>query len=103
MWRGRLSPLKAARLALNLPDGCTFHQALGLDSAWSTEAHLLALVFDALQTANWQRSGSKSARPEPLRRPADIQADRERAQIHQTRAERFLARQRIKKEGVTHE
>ena len=41
---------------------------LGEDAEWSLTDHLLALVYDALAMANWQRSG-KGERPKPLPRP----------------------------------
>lgn len=35
---------------------------------WSTDTHLLALLADILQLANWQR-GATGQRPKPIPRP----------------------------------
>lgn len=41
---------------------------LGDAALWTLESHLLAVVVDALATANWQRGG-KGPRPRPVPRP----------------------------------
>jgi hypothetical protein len=44
----------------------------GGEAEWSTGDHLLALLFDALQIANWQRSKDGATgrnKPKPLPRP----------------------------------
>ena len=38
---------------------------------WGTGEYLLAGIFDVLAGANWQRSGGKSKRPDPIARPGD--------------------------------
>lgn len=60
-------------LATQLPAGAQTWVSCGYDSAWSQEAHLAALTFDAVQVSNWQRGGgSKSDMPAPLQRPSDV-------------------------------
>lgn len=64
---------RACALAFNLPQGALTWQAVGSDNAWTDETHLLASMFDALNIANWQRSGDKnSAMPKPIVRPSGI-------------------------------
>ena len=42
----------------------------GPDSIWGLQEHLLALIADLLNVANWQRTGDENAkRPEPIPRP----------------------------------
>jgi len=55
----------------NLPaESATVRAMVGDSAAWSTEAHLTALVVDALNVANWQRAARKgSTRPTPIQRP----------------------------------
>lgn len=62
---------RLARLLRHLPpESATWQAVAGPDAVWSTTDHLLALVVDVLQVANWQRAGDKRAkRPEPLPRP----------------------------------
>ncbi|HET6154363.1 MAG TPA: hypothetical protein VFE15_15570 [Marmoricola sp.] len=38
---------------------------------WTTEAHMLAAVLDALHGGNWQRGGGQGKRPKPIARPSD--------------------------------
>jgi len=41
-------------------------------SAWGDQEHLLALIVDVLQAANWQRGGNARApKPKPLPRPGE--------------------------------
>lgn len=45
-------------------------RVLNPDTGWDLHAHLLAVIFDSLNAANWQRAGGKqSSRPKPLSRP----------------------------------
>ena len=37
--------------------------------AWDLQAHLLATAVDYLAGANWQRTGKRSGKPKPLKRP----------------------------------
>lgn len=46
----------------------------GDKAAWSTSEHLLAAAVDALNAANWQRSGRKGGKPKPVPRPGDEKA-----------------------------
>lgn len=39
------------------------------DALWELEHHLLALIFDTINVANWQRGGGKGGKPKPLQRP----------------------------------
>lgn len=69
---------------------------MGNNAAWSSEAHLMANVIDLLQAANWQRGGDNNApRPKPIARPSNAAAAAEREASHLSRAEQFLARQRL--------
>lgn len=80
-------------MALALPPGALTWQMAGVDTAWSTEAHLLATAVDTLNAANWQRAGGKGQQPKPIPRPSEaheLQAKRERAL---SRAAAFRARQ----------
>lgn len=47
-----------------MPESLT-HKALAGDT-WSLTDHLLALVYDQLAVANWQRVGKKRSRPKPI-------------------------------------
>lgn len=61
-----------AELAVHLPrDSATMLAVHPLEEVelWSADTHLLAAVVDQLAGANWQRSGGKSSRPKPIRRP----------------------------------
>lgn len=94
LWRRKLTPRKAATLAVNLPAGAVTWHAAGVDASWSPAEFLLAQAVDALQGANWQRGGGKeSDRPKPLPRPAEVaeRAARESRVIERARA--FKARQ----------
>lgn len=44
---------------------------LGESAFWSVDTHLLAGVLDALNGANFQRSGGRGKRPEPVPRPGE--------------------------------
>ncbi|MDO5676505.1 MAG: hypothetical protein Q4G35_03240 [Propionibacteriaceae bacterium] len=48
----------------SLPPTSALRRELGRD--WSATDYLLALIFDALAVANWQRQGKKSAPKPPL-------------------------------------
>lgn len=68
---GALSWRRLRALVVNLPaESATVRATVGDSAAWSTEAHLTALVVDALNVANWQRAARKgSPRPTPIQRP----------------------------------
>ena len=44
---------------------------LGESAFWSVDTHLLAGVLDALNGANFQRSGGRGKRPSPVPRPGE--------------------------------
>ena len=51
-------------------ESATVRALIGPTAAWSTEAHLLALVHDAVTAGNWQRQGKANVpKPRPLPRP----------------------------------
>lgn len=94
LWRGEMTPRKAAALAVSLPAGARIWGALGYDTAWSMEALLLAGVVDALNGGNWQRSGGKGPQPKPVPRPSDLMRQAQQADRMADRAAAFLARKR---------
>lgn len=50
-------------------------RALNPENSWDLHAHLLAVIFDSLNAANWQRAGGKqSSKPKPLARPGQSDA-----------------------------
>lgn len=50
---------------------------VGEAAQWGATEHLLAATLDALNAANWQRAGKKTApRPKPIPRPGAKSADR---------------------------
>ena len=81
-------------LAVQLPAGAQTWVAAGTDSAWTLGEHLTASVFDALNLANWQRSGdSKAKAPKPIPRPSDAREADVKADRLEARALAFKARQ----------
>lgn len=97
LWRGHLSPRKAAVLLMGLPPGSLVWQELGEDAAWTAGEHLLAATVDALNIANWQRSDGKGKQPDPLPRPRDIKADMDKRQKMLDRASKFKQRKKATK------
>ena len=91
-----MTPRKAGTLAANLPHGAQVWLAQGHDAGWSVEAQLMAFAVDALNGANWQRSGGKGSKPKPIDRPADLLRRAQAAEHHADRAARFLARSRAR-------
>lgn len=51
------------------PDSATARAMDGDAAGWGASEHLLATVIDQLAAANWQRSGKKSGKPKPMKRP----------------------------------
>ena len=45
---------------------------------WTRTDHLLALVVDVLQLANWQRGGGKGSKPKPIPRPGSREVETRR-------------------------
>lgn len=50
-------------------DSATARSMGGEAAEWGLQEHLLAVVFDALQVANWQRAQRKNRPPKPTPRP----------------------------------
>lgn len=50
-------------------DGAVGREVAGTSADWETTDYLLANVVDLLAAANWQRSGRKSGKPKPIKRP----------------------------------
>lgn len=97
LWRGGMTPRKAAVLAMRLPAGAQVWIALGDDRAWTEGDHLTASVFDALQVANWQRSGAKKEDlPDRLRRPSDIKEQASKRDRLAARAAKAHAREQAR-------
>lgn len=67
------------RLIIRLPAGSQLWESMGESPAWTTEAHMLAEIIDALHMGNWQRAGGKGSRPKPGKRPAELAAERDKA------------------------
>jgi len=99
LYRGEMSPRKAAVLAVNLPAGARIWAALGSDLAWSTEAHMLANSLDLLAGANWQRGGGEGAKPPPVPRPGDEQRTKGRNAAMAAQAAAFRDRQRAREDA----
>ena len=81
-WLG--SPLLTLRdliLIVSLaPRDSPLLRALNPDTGWDLHAHLLAVIFDSLNAANWQRAGGKqSTKPKPLARPGQSAGESDRA------------------------
>ena len=104
LWRGLITPRKAAVLAMQLPAGAQTWVACGYDNAWTLTDHLTATLVDVLQIANWQRAGdSKTKRPTPVKRPHDIRGDNAKAERMDARARAFLERQKRLQRAETSE
>jgi hypothetical protein len=55
------------------PEAALYRSMFGEKALWGSQEHLLALIADILNAANWQRGGDKNAkRPKPLPRPGDL-------------------------------
>lgn len=53
-----------------LPATSAFGRSVhGEAATWDTADHLLAVIADAVQVGNWQRSGRKRRKPQPIPRP----------------------------------
>jgi hypothetical protein len=95
LFRGEITPRKAAALAANLPPGSAVWVAMGGERAWSPDQHLLALVEHNTRIAWWAKTkdGSKGRRPPQRLRPP--KSPREEA-LKAQRATRALHRQRAR-------
>ena len=61
-----------AAMAIHLPrDSATLLAVHPLEEIelWDLNTHLLATTVDLLAGANWQRTGKRSGRPRPIKRP----------------------------------
>ena len=97
----RLSYRRLTVLIANLPlESATLRQMLGAEFvSWGTTEHLLAVVIDVLQGANWQRTG-KGQRPKPFPRPKSKVEIEEHNRRHSEQMKRIDAlRERRKKVG----
>jgi hypothetical protein len=99
LYRGKLSPRKAALLALNLPAGSPVWLEMGGPLAWTSQDYFAAAQLHAQQVSNWmQTEDAENGRnaPEMLEHPPYAK-DREReTQKIVSQAERFLARQKAR-------
>jgi hypothetical protein len=46
----------------------------GERARWTDREYLMAMMVDALNGANWQRTGKRSGRPKPVVRPGQVSA-----------------------------
>lgn len=98
MWRGLLTPRKAAVLVSQLPPGAALWRSMNVPGAWTNGEHLAAEQVDALKIANWQRSvdGSEGRNaPTPVARPG---VEAAKTTTAMSRAAAFRARQQAKAE-----
>ena len=66
----RLSWLDLLVFVQHAPRSSAVSRALiGEATDWGVTEHLLAAAVDALNGANWQRSGAKGKQPKPVKRP----------------------------------
>lgn len=70
-----LTPVEAAALAVNLPDGSMVWRVLNTPNAWTVDQHLTACLVDQMQMWMWSNSDPKKRghRPKPLQRPGSQQ------------------------------
>lgn len=110
LYRGQLTPRRAAALAVNLPPGSVTWIEADMSAAWTVAEHLAAAQIDALNVANWQRTkdGQKGhKRPKPIPRPgagaasgrAGHDPDRLDRQIAAFRARQKARQEQLVKEG----
>lgn len=84
LFSGALDPALFLELFAALPaDSATRRYYAGGPEArqhvgWNVQTYLLAGILNALQGANWQRSGGKGTRPTPVQTPLDAAKARER-------------------------
>lgn len=68
----RLTWRRLRLLIDQLPRDSATVRKLNPDAEWTLNAHLLALLVDVANLANWQRMGDKNAeRPKPIERPGN--------------------------------
>ena len=83
-----------ADLAAELPYGAQVWLRVESNAAWTSEAHLLAYVLDALNGANWQRAGGEGEQPKPTPRPDELRQQRERDRERSARMAAYEERRR---------
>lgn len=68
-----------ASLRYARPDSAVYLALFGTDGQWTVDRELLALIFDSLQAANYQRAGGsnnpRNTAPKPLPRPGQDATD----------------------------
>lgn len=64
---------------------------MGVDTAWTVGEHLAAVGVDLQAGANWQRGGGKGKKPDPIPRPQEARAAREKLDRTFAKAARFRA------------
>lgn len=70
LWRGSLSPRKAAVLAVHLPPEAAIYRQGPDDRLWSLETQMLASIIDLIRQTQFAWANAKVP-PEPLPRPGD--------------------------------
>lgn len=101
VWRGVLTFRRAATLALTLPAGSALWQATGGPRAWTDEYAGLMGVVHRLDILAWQQTedGQKGRKqPTPPAPPTWFEAAETRESSALSKAERFLARERARRE-----
>jgi hypothetical protein len=96
LYRGRISPRKAAVLAVKLPPASATWAEYGGPLAWSGETHFIVKAIDELRVANWQRTkdGSKGSNPPKRIEPPKPAAEaRRQSSKIEARAAAFKRRQ----------
>jgi hypothetical protein len=99
LYRGKISPRKAALLALKLPAGSAVWLEMGGPLAWTSQDYFAAAQLHAQQVTNWLKTedgqNGRNA-PQIIEHPAYAK-DRERETDKiVSQAEKFLARQKAR-------
>lgn len=100
LYRGKISPRRAALLALKLPAGSVVWQEMGGPLAWTVQDYFAAAQLHAAQVNNWLQTedGQNGRNPPALVEHPPYAKDRERETDKiVSQAERFLARQKARK------
>jgi hypothetical protein len=92
MYRGTLTPRKAAVLALNLPRGAVIWQAVGGPGAISGEVEASWMLEHTLMMIAHGQGGGKGQTPKMREYPAGLLEEAAKAAKTQSRAERFRAK-----------
>jgi hypothetical protein len=89
MYRGTLTPRKAAVLALNLPRGAGTWQAVGGAGAISGEVEASWMLEHTMQMIAHGQGGGKGKAPQMRDYPAGLHEEQAKAAKSLSRAERF--------------